>query len=400
MRSPSVRPVEDIATSSPAQAHFSPAEFARRRHAVQDAMAARGVDCLLITRLEDQYWLCGFDSGAASVFHVLFFTVDGQLLHLSRSADLSNIAYTSQCRNVLVFDDAHGSSKGEAIKDVLASLGMAGRVVGVETDSVGMSLALHHELQAALTGWCRTTDTSALVRDIRRVKSQEELAYLRRAGEILHQASASAIDVVKPGAFEGDIMAAFQQTVFSSDGEAFAGFPLGAGPRALLVRPVAGRGHVGESDQVLFEPGVAYRHYCATTMFSVLTGPSVDPRHLAMHAACVDALARVQEMIRPGNTFGDLYEVHRATFAEHGFEDAALKACGYSMGAVWETTWMEPPMIAAGVPLVLQEQMAVFTHMILLDRRTGLSMVLGETVEVTANGPAPITAVPRELIIR
>lgn len=400
MASSSVQPVEDIATTSPQSAHFSPAEFARRREAVQGSMAAQGIDCLLITRLEDQYWLCGFDSGAASVFHVLFFTAEGRMLHLSRSADLSNIAYTSQCRDALVFDDAHGSSKGGAIKDVLASLGMAGRTVGVETDSVGMSLTLHQELRAAVDGWCEIGDTSALIRDLRRIKSQEELAYLRRAGEILHQASANAIDVVKPGAFEGDIMAAFQQTVFSADGEAFPGFPLGAGPRALLVRPVAGRGHVAESDQVLFEPGVAYRHYCATTMFSVLTGPSIDPRHLAMHAACVDALDRVQETIKPGNTFGDLYEAHRATLAEHGFEDAALKACGYSMGAVWETTWMEPPMIAAGVPLVLQEQMSIFTHMILLDRRTGLSMALGETVEVTANGPVPITSVPREPIIK
>ena len=400
MKPSSVQPVDDIATTSPVSAHFSPTEFARRRHAVQEAMVARGIDCLLVTRLEDQYWLCGFDSGAASVFHVLFFTVDGRMLHLSRSADLSNIAYTSQCRDALVFDDAHGSSKGEAIKDVLASLGMAGRNVGVETDSVGMSLALHHELRAAVDGWCEIGDTSSLIRDLRRIKSQEELAYLRRAGEILSQASATAIDLVMPGAFEGDLMAAFQQTVFSTDGEAFPGFPLGAGPRALLVRPIAGRGHVSENDQVLFEPGVAFRHYCATTMFTVLTGPSVDPRHLAMHAACVDALERVQAMISPGNTFGDLYEVHRATFAEHGFEDAALKACGYSMGAVWETTWMEPPMIAAGVPLVLEEQMAVFTHMILLDRRAGLSMVLGETVEVTANGPVPITSVPREPIIR
>ncbi len=233
MTSTALHVVDDIATTEPAHAHFSATEFARRRRVVQDAMAARGIDCLLITRLEDQYWLCGFDSGAASVFHVLFFTVEGRMLHLSRSADLGNIAYTSQCRDALVFDDAHGTSKGAAIKDVLASLGMAGRTVGVETDSVGMSLALHHDLRAGVDGWCELTDTSSLIRDIRRVKSQEELAFLRRAGEILGQASDAAIDMVKPGAFEGDLMAAFQQTVFSADGEAFPGFPLGAGPRAF-----------------------------------------------------------------------------------------------------------------------------------------------------------------------
>ncbi|WP_343055636.1 M24 family metallopeptidase [Nocardioides ginsengisegetis] len=177
------------------------------------------------------------------------------------------------------------------------------------------------------------------------------------------------------------------------------GFPLGPGPRAMLARPVAGRGHIRTDDQVLFEPGVAFRHYCVASMFTVLTGPTIDPRHLAMQAACVDALDRVQSTIRPGNTFGDLYEAHRSAVAEHGFEEAVLKACGYSMGAVWETTWMEPPFMAAKVPLVREEQMSIFTHMILLDRTTGLSVTLGETVEVTSDGPVRITSVPREPII-
>lgn len=391
---------DDIASTLPAQVHFSAAEYAHRRRRLQDAMSSRGIDCLLITRLEDQYWLSGFDSGAASVFHVLFFKSDGTMLHLSRTADLGNIGYTSQCRSVRVVDDSHGRSRGMAIRDALESLGCEGGVAGVETDSVGMSLALHQELTQAVAGWCMLVDSSQLIRDLRRLKSAEELVNLRRAGEILAEASATAIDMVRPGVFEGDLMAEFQKVVFSSDGEVFAGFPLGSGKRAMLVRPVAGRGTVGESDQVLFEPGVAFRHYCAATMYSVLTGPVVDPRHRAMHEACVDALEQVQATIKVGATFGDLYEAHRSVMARHGFEHAALKACGYNMGAVWETSWMESPFMAADVPLVLEEQMSIFTHMILLDRSTGLSMALGETVEVTANGPSPISTVPRTLMVK
>lgn len=400
MTSHTLHLADDIASTLPTQVHFSAAEYAHRRRRLQNAMASRGIDCLLITRLEDQYWLSGFDSGAASVFHVLFFKADGTMLHLSRTADLGNIGYTSQCRSVRVVDDSHGRSRGMAIRDTLESLGCEGRVAGVETDSVGMSLSLHQELTQAVDGWCMLVDSSQLIRNLRRLKSAEELVYLRRAGEILAEASATAIDMVRPGVFEGDLMAEFQKVVFSSDGEVFAGFPLGSGKRAMLVRPVAGRGTVGENDQVLFEPGVAFRHYCATTMYSVLTGPVVDPRHRAMHEACVDALEQVQATIKVGATFGDLYEAHRSVMAKHGLEHAALKACGYNMGAVWETSWMEPPFMAADVPLVLEEQMSIFTHMILLDRSTGLSMALGETVEVTENGPSPISTVPRTLMVR
>lgn len=391
-------PLDDIATSEPARLNFSPNEFEQRQQRVKEAMSERGLNALLVYRLEDQYWLTGFDSVGGSVFHVLYFGLDG-MTHLSRSADLANIAHTSLCRDARLFDDAHGNTRGAAIKDLLASHGMAGRRIGIETDGTGLPADLHVELQAALSGWCELVDSSHLIRDLRRVKSPAELGYLRRAGEILSEASAAAIELTVPGAFEGDLTGEFQRVVARRDGETFAAFPLGSGPRALLVRPITDRGYVGRNDQVLFEPGAAYRHYCAATIFTVLTGPQIDPRHLAMHAACAEALHNVQELIRPGNTFGQLYEAHRHTFAAHGFEHAALKACGYSMGAVWQTTWMEPPMIASGTPLVLEPGMAIFTHMILTDRSTGLTMTLGETVEVTDGAPAHISEVPKSPII-
>ena len=70
------------------------------------------------------------------------------------------------------------------------------------------------------------------------------------------------------------------------------------------------------------ELGAGYRHYHAADMFVVLTGPTIDPRHLKMHEACVDALQAVQDVLRPGNTVGDVYEAHRAAFARHGYEHA------------------------------------------------------------------------------
>ena len=67
---------------------------------------------------------------------------------------------------------------------------------------------------------------------------------------------------------------------------------------------------------------------------------------------------------------------------------------------MWPPTWMEEPMIFEGNPLVLEENMTFFTHMILNDRKTGLSMAVGETAIVTKNVPEIITHTPREPIIK
>jgi Xaa-Pro dipeptidase len=61
---------------------------------------------------------------------------------------------------------------------------------------------------------------------------------------------------------------------------------------------------------------------------------------------------------------------------------------------------MEEPMIFEGNPLVLEENMTFFTHMILNDRETGLSMAVGETAIVTKDAPEIITHTPREPIIK
>ena len=118
-----------------------------------------------------------------------------------------------------------------------------------------------------------------------------------------------------------------------------------------------------------------------------------------MHAACVAALDAVQAKLTPGTTMGEVFEAHRAAFADHGYEHAVLNACGYTMGATWPPTWMEQPMIVAGGAAVLAENMCFFTHMICTDQTTGLQMALGEQAIITAGKPEIITHVPRQPII-
>ena len=178
------------------------------------------------------------------------------------------------------------------------------------------------------------------------------------------------------------------------------GRPRGRGGRALNVRYGTGRGRIGENDQITFEMGDAWRHYHATDMFTVLTGPKVDDRHLRMFDAAAAALGAVQDALRPGRTLGEIFEVHQKTLDQHSYGHAALKACGYTLGATFPPTWMEMPMIYRGNPLPLEVNMVFFTHMILSDFDTGPTMSLGETALVTAGAPEVITHGPRGPIVR
>ena len=132
----------------------------------------------------------------------------------------------------------------------------------------------------------------------------------------------------------------------------------------------------------------------------VLTGPDIGKRHLKMHATSITALDAVQSMMRPGTTVGKLFDTYKTVLEEHNEHDAVLTVAGYTMGAMWPPTWMEQPLIFSGNPTVLKENMTFFTHMILNDRETGLSMAVGETAIITKDKPEIITHSSRQPIIK
>ncbi len=381
--------------------HFSREEFSQRQQKTREQLQNLELDGLLLFKIEDMYWLTGYESDGFCVFGSMFIGTDGALTHLARPADLGNLSYSSICEDVRISPDTADSTRAEHIKDMLRSLGMEGKKIGIQVDTMGLTPRLFLEISEILDGWCDLTIAPDFIRILRLVKSPQELSYFRRAGEVMDVVMDKVIEATCPGAFEGDIYATFYDTLFRLDADLPAHIPpLGSGDSALNLRYTTKRKNVSENDQVTLELGLAYRHYHVACMGVVLTGPEINNRHLKMHKTSVIALDAVQAALRPGTTVGELFDIYKATLEEHGEHDAVLTVAGYTMGAMWPPTWMEEPMIFEGNPLVLEENMTFFNHMILNDRETGLSMAVGETAIVTKDVPEIITHTPREPIIK
>jgi len=381
--------------------HFSREEFSQRQQKTRKHLQKLELDGLLLFKIEDMYWLTGYESDGFCIFGSMFIGTDGTLTHLARPADLGNLSYSSICEDVRISPDTENSTRAEHIKDMLRSLGMEGKKIGIQVDTMGLTPRLFLEISEILDGWCELTVAPDFIRILRLVKSPQELNYFRKAGEVMDIVMDKVIEATYPGAFEGDIYATFYDTLFRLDADLPAHIPpLGSGDSALNLRYTTKRKNVSENDQVTLELGLAYRHYHVACMGVVLTGPEINNRHLKMHKTSVTALDEVQTALRPGTTVGELFDIYKETLEEHGEHDAVLTVAGYTMGAMWPPTWMEEPMIFEGNPLVLEENMTFFTHMILNDRETGLSMAVGETAIVTKDAPEIITHSPREPIIK
>lgn len=60
----------------PHNQHFSLEEFHARRNATSEELAARGLDGLLLFKIEAMYWLSGLDTDGFCVFHAMFLGAD------------------------------------------------------------------------------------------------------------------------------------------------------------------------------------------------------------------------------------------------------------------------------------------------------------------------------------
>ena len=382
--------------------HFSRAEFAARQEAARASLRREGLDAILLFAQESLYYLTGFDSSGYVFFQVGVLTTDDQpLTLLTRRPDLEQARRTSVIEDIRLWYDIEGANPAIELRAILEEKGCRGGRVGIEMATYGLTAANYEKVRRVLEGWCRWEDASHVVRALRLVKSPAELAYVRRAAELADGALTAMIEATRPGAFEGDILAAGQRVIFTGGGDVAPSGPvLGSGERALLVRSSTGATHLGETDQLTIEFAATYRRYNACLMRTLAIG-AAHPRQARMFEVTRETLLAMTEAAVPGRPLGEIDEAHRRVYDAAGFGRARMAACGYSLGATYRPTWMDvPPMLYAGNPMPARSGMVLFLHAILADAEAGLAMSLGHTIVVTETGRevlSRLTPVPEAL---
>lgn len=380
--------------------HFESQEFEARKSRVLEEMARRRLSALLLFAPESHYWLTGYDTFGYCFFQCLVLTRDGGFTLLTRSADLRQAQHTSLIEQIVVWTDRADATPATELRDHLDQAGLLGARIGVEYDTHGLTAANGRALDAALGSFATIEDASGLIPALRLVKTSAELAYVRRAAALADDALDAGLKLIGAGADEGKILAAMQGAVLSGGGD-YPGNPfiIGSAKDALLCRIKSGRRKLDADDQITLELAGAYRLYHAALMRTVIVGKP-RPRHHELHAACVEALAACEEELRPGKTFGDVFDAHARVMDAHGMTKHRLNACGYSLGARYAPSWMDWPMFYRGNPVAIGPSMVLFVHMILMDSDQSAAMCLGRTYVTTEGAPEPLSRHGTDLLVR
>jgi len=251
-----------------------------------------------------------------------------------------------------------------------------------------------------LDGFCTLVDVSDLVSRLRVVKSPTEIGYVRRAAELADAALDEAVRLAKPGAFEGDILAAMQGAVIRGGGDDPANeFIIGSGRDALLCRYFTGRRHLDPQDQLTIEFAGVYRHYHSCLMRTLCIGKP-PARQVEMHKVAVDALEACKAALKPGRPIGEVFDAYARVVDAAGYQAHRMNATGYSLGATFAPNWMDWPMFYHGNPEEAAPGMVFFIHIIIFDSDAGLAMSTGQTVLVNQTGCEALSKRPLDLVVK
>ena len=366
--------------------HFSKEEFKSRKSNILNSMKEQNIDALLMFRQESMYWLTGYDTFSYVFFQTLVLDQKGNLILLTRAPDLRQAQNTSNINDIRIWVDKDGSNPTDDLKIILDELNLKGKKIGIEYEAYGLTGRNAIKLNQSLENYCSIEDKSELITKLRVVKSDEEIAYIRKAANLADLALEEVWKYAKSGASEAKILAEMNRVIFEGGGDYPANeFIIGSGNNALLCRYQAEKQILNKEDQLTIEWAGTYRHY-HSAMFRTIPIGKANQKHFKMHEACIEALTNCESKLKPGNKIGEVFDIHAKTFDDHGFKNARMNACGYSLGATFSPNWMDWPMLYTGNPYVIQSGNVFFMHMILMDSESNLAMNLGETYLVTENG--------------
>lgn len=380
--------------------HFDRAEFDARRDRLLMEMSERRLDALLLFAQESMYWLTGFDTFGFCFFQCLVVKADGSMVLLTRSADMRQARHTSVIEDIVLWSDRHSANPASDLRNLLNDLDLLGMRIGVEYDTHGLTAKSGRLLDEQLQTFAKIEDSSDLVPHLRLLKSPAEIQKTKRAAKLADEALDAALPLIKQGGDEAEILAAMQGTVLAGGGDYPANeFVIGSGSDALLCRYKSGRRKLTKNDQLTLEWAGAYHHYHAAMIQTVLTG-KVSRRHQELFDAAQAALIACEKVLTPGNTFGDVFDAHSRVMETHGLTKHRLNSCGYSLGARFAPSWMDPPMFYSGNPEPIAPDMTLFAHIIIMDSESGNAMCLGRSYVTTESDPEPLSRHGLDLIVK
>ena len=232
-----------------------------------------------------------------------------------------------------------------------------------------------------------------LIKELRIIKTPEEIDVIKAACEIADMAMMAALEEISEGKREREI-AAQMEYVMKMNGAEKPAFDtiIASGWRSALPHGVASDKRIEKGDLVVIDEGALYRHYNSDTTRTIVVG-TPNEKQKDIYYAVLEAQRKGVEAAKPGMTAKELDTIVRDVIREYGYGDYFIHSTGHGVGLRIH----EWPRVSQQDDTELKPGMVITIEPgIYLPKFGGVR--IEDTVLITENGAVRLTKTERELI--
>ena len=236
----------------------------------------------------------------------------------------------------------------------------------------------------------RVKDCSPVLDAMRLVKTEEELAAMRRAARSGALAMSEAMRSTRPGLGEWELegLMTFMHMKEGAEGPAYHAI-VGAGPNSLVLHYTASARRMEDGEVVLIDYGGEVDHYTTDITRTWPVGGKFSERQAELYDIVLEAQEAAIAAVKPGMTIRELTGIARGVLQEHGVGNLMPHGLSHWIGMEVHDvgdyrTPLEPGMVFTIEPGVYEPD-------------TDIGIRIEDVVVVTEDGCEVITAlVPKE----
>ncbi|MFE4710232.1 M24 family metallopeptidase [Paenibacillus sp. NPDC056722] len=274
-----------------------------------------------------------------------------------------------------------------ALEAALTQLGIKGQPVGV--DEMRMAPDIYSKLNELLPSG-GAFPAYALFRQIRGVKTEAEIALLKKAAALNEQAESELIAMIAAGVHEADIAQHYRLAAVK--GKAVPAMTaVGAGPRSALPLIENYFHTIAPGDLVRFDLCLQLGGYWADTGRTAVLGEPTEWQRNHFHYVKT-GWERALDMIRPGVKASEVFEAALTTVQKEGIPHYRRQHVGHAIGLeLYDGITLSP-----GDHSVLEKGMVLCVEVPYYELGAG-GFQIEDTVVVTEDGFEFITHMERRL---
>ena len=152
-------------------------------------------------------------------------------------------------------------------------------------------------------------DSNIILHPMRLVKSETELALMRKAADISVEAHNHAMQFAKPGRYEYEIQAEIEH-IFRLRGGNGPAYPsiVASGPNSCILHYIENNRQLQDGDLLLIDAGCAYDYYNADITRTFPVSGKFTPEQKTIYELVLEAQLQAIAEVKPGNPYSKVHE--------------------------------------------------------------------------------------------